>query len=70
MERIPDGAWHVYPRHGDRAGEAGDAMAVRYYGNTDAAKLQALEFVNDNPGFRAIYMAPGESISEAEEQRD
>ncbi|MEV4127042.1 hypothetical protein [Nocardia sp. NPDC049707] len=68
--RLDDGAWLAYPTKGERAGEGGDAFGVRYFGNTDAAELAALHFANDNDGYRAVYMAPNESISEAEEQRE
>ncbi|NKY60798.1 hypothetical protein [Nocardia flavorosea] len=70
MARIDNGAWLAYPNVGDQPGAGGDAFEVRYFGNDDLSELRALRYSNDNPGFRALYMAPGESILEAEENSD
>ncbi|MFE2994200.1 hypothetical protein ACFXG4_04200 [Nocardia sp. NPDC059246] len=67
---LDDGAWVAYPIAGERPGEGGDAYAVRFFGNNELSELQALHYSNDNPGYKAVYMAVGESILEAEKHRD
>ncbi|MET8430061.1 hypothetical protein [Nocardia sp. NPDC004860] len=68
--RLDGGAWIAYPAVGARPGEGGDAYAVRYFGNNEDSELHALRFVNKNEGFKAVYIALGESIVEAEGHRD
>lgn len=68
--RLDDGAWVAYPAKGERPGEGGDAYAVRFFGNSDTSELNALRYVNDNPGYKAVYVIAGESILDAEGHRD
>ncbi|WP_280465654.1 hypothetical protein [Nocardia brasiliensis] len=70
MAHIYDGAWLVYPRDSEATvGGGEDALAVRHFGNSEASELDALRYANDNSGFHAVYVAPGESIADAEGHR-
>jgi hypothetical protein len=60
------GGWLVYPEAGDRVGEGGDCYAVAYFGDDE---LEALRYMNRNRGTRAIYVKPGQTISEALEKQ-
>ncbi|WP_029923953.1 hypothetical protein [Nocardia otitidiscaviarum] len=68
--RLDKGAWLAYPVAGERAGEGGDAYETRYFGNSEESELKALRYANDHEGFRAVYMAEGESVLEAEGHRE
>ncbi|WP_157115029.1 hypothetical protein [Nocardia niwae] len=63
-----DGNWLVFPEHGARAGEGGDAYEVMNFGTEE---LAALREANRRDGYRAVYVLPGQTILEAwEKQRD
>ncbi|MGY1946689.1 hypothetical protein [Nocardia asiatica] len=66
MTPLDDGAWLAFPIEGDRDGEGGDAYAVAYFGDNE---LEALRFVNCHPGYRAVYVKPGQTILEAAQKQ-